>query len=136
MGRSVSYLSNAQRVSYFEWPMYEDEYGNEIYDEADFVIENIQQGIISDFPDFSTADKWDGREDHIILQGYGTEIAISEYCGLCSLSIRVDSSCYDDGNVEEIESWIDDNWDKISSGYNMYERVGTFSNGEAVFTKK
>ena len=134
MGRSVDYLNRAQHVSYFEWPTYEEEGGVQNYDSAEIVIENIQEIIKSDYPEFDNEDKWDGRETHIILSGYGTEIGLSEYCGLATLSIRVEDDTSDE--VEDIEAWIDVNWDNISLGYNMYRKIGTFSNGEAIYESK
>lgn len=135
MGRSVDYLRRAQHIAYFEWPTYEEEEGGvQNYDSAEIVIENIQEIIKSDYPEFDNEDKWDGRETHIILSGYGTEIGLSEYCGLCTLSIRVEDDTSDE--VEDIEAWIDANWDRISLGYNMYRKVGTFSNGEAIYESK
>ncbi len=134
MGRSVDYLRRAQHVAYFEWPSYECDEGEQHYEDADIVIDDIRESIKSEFPQFSSEDKWDGRETHIILSGYGAEVGLSEYCGLCTLSIRVEDDTSDD--VENIESWIDANWDNISLGYNMYRKVGTFSNGEAIFETK
>jgi hypothetical protein len=134
MGRSVDYLNRAQHVAYFEWPTYEEEGGVQNYDAAEIVIENIQEIIKSDYPEFDNEDKWEGHETHIILSGYGTEIGLSEYCGLCTLSIRVEDDTSDE--VEDIEAWIDANWDRISLGYNMYRKVGTFSNGEAIYESK
>ena len=134
MGRSVDYLRGAHSVSYFEWPSYECEDGEQHYEEAEWVIDDIRESIKSEFPEFSSEDKWDGRETHIILSGYGAEVGLSEYCGLCTLSIRVEDDTSDE--VENIESWIDANWDNISLGYNMYKKVGTFSNGEAIFETK
>jgi hypothetical protein len=136
MGRSVNYLNRAKHVSYFEWPSYtlEDEYESEFYEDSEIVIDDIRESIKSEFPEFDNEDKWDGRETHIILSGYGVEIGLSEYCGLASLSIRVEDDTSDD--VENIESWIDANWDNISLGYNMYRKVGTFSNGESIYESK
>ena len=140
MGRSVSYLSDAHSVSYFDWPRFEsgEEEDYEVeYESATEVIQDIQETIKSKFPEFDNADKWEGREDHIILEGYGCQIGLSEYCGLASLSIRIDPRQHEDGDTEEIskiEKWIDNNWPKISKYYNRYKRVGTFSNGESVYS--
>lgn len=149
MARSVDYLNNALQVSYFSWPLIES-YNEETdqceeteqYEEGDIVTENIQENIIYDFPDYDYCEKWDGRETSIILKGYCTEIGLSEYCGLATLSIRIDENelSYYEGNeyqeqYDKIEAWINENWAKISHGYNQYNKIGTFSNGESVYEK-
>ena len=134
MGRSVDYLKRAQHVAYFDWPCWEDEYGEEYCEYAHEVIQDIRNVIMERFPEFYVEDKWDGRETHIILSGYGTEIGLSEYYGLATLSIRVEDDTDDD--VDKVEKWIDENWPSISEYYDKYRKVGTFSNGEGVFEKK
>lgn len=147
MGRSVNYLNYALCVNYFQWPKMWDVDDNgkdietEVYEDASFVIEDIRETIISEYPEFSKCSRWDGREVHVILEGYGTEIALSEYCGLSSLSIRVDQSileyCDTEEESEELnnstEQWIIDNWPNIGKYWNMYQKIATFSNGEAVY---
>jgi hypothetical protein len=150
MSRSVDYLNRALHVSYFEWPLMES-YNEETeqyektdeYEDAYFVKENIQESIISEFPEYDYSSKYDGRETAIILTGYGTEIGLSEYCGLATLSIRIDENdlaYYEEDEYNEqydkIEKWIHENWAKISQGYDQYRKVGTFSNGESVFETK
>ena len=152
MGRSVDYLNKALQVSYFQWPLIES-YNDETdefeqtdeFEEGYIVTEDIQESIICEYPEFDRSKKWDGRETSIILKGYGTEIGLSEYCGLATLSIRIDEnelSYYDYDNEllyneqhDKIEAWINENWAKISQGYNQYNKIGTFSNGENVYEK-
>jgi uncharacterized protein (DUF111 family) len=147
MGRSVSYLSNALRVNYFNWPTLETGEGEDVeveYEDGQFVIEDIQQTIISQWPEFEEANRWADREDHIILEGYGVEIALSEYCGLASLSVRVDESkadyCSTDEEYEQCvaaaKKWVDDNWDEATKYWNLYRKIGTFSNGESIYELK
>lgn len=150
MGRSVSYLRNAEKVNYFNWPTleaYNDETNEyqetDEYEDADWVIENIQETFIYKFPEFDRANDWDGREDHIILKGYGVEIGLSEYCGLASLSVRINEKeleyCDTDQEYQEARdqalSWINDHWDEASKHWNLYRKIGSFSNGEGVFEK-
>jgi len=151
MSRSVNYLNRATNVAYFQWPLIES-YNDETdefeqtdeFEESYIVTDDIQENIISEFPEFERSKKWDGRETAIILTGYGTEIGLSEYCGLATLSIRIDEneldySNYDENEYQEqydkIEAWINENWAKISAGYNQYNKIGTFSNGESVYEK-
>jgi hypothetical protein len=149
MGRSVNYLNRALLISYFEWPtlwIYNEETGidensDELMDGYE-VRQDIQESIISEFPEYEYSKKWDNNETAIILTGYGTEIGLSEYCGLATLSIRIDENdlaYYEEDEYNEqydkIEAWINENWAKISAGYNEYNKIGTFSNGESVFEK-
>ena len=150
MGRSVDYLNRALHVSYFAWPVieiYNDETDqfeiSDQYEDSDIVVENIQESVISEFPEYEYCSKYDGRETAIILTGYGTEIGLSEYCGLATLSIRIDEKELDyyeedeyNEQYDKIEAWIHENWAKISQGYDQYHKIGTFSNGESVFETK
>lgn len=141
MGRSVGYLSNAVCVNYFPWPEYDvtdenDEVIGQQYEDADFVIEDIQNYLINSVSGLSRADRWDGRENHIILEGNGVEIALSEYCGLATLSVRVEESDYsDDETTAEGLRWINEHWGKVSAPWNQFKRIGGFSNGESVYEK-
>jgi hypothetical protein len=138
MGRSVNYLSNALRVNYFS--LREEEWENIDYE---FLVEDIVETFKSSFPEFDEPKgKWDNRETKIILQGYGLEVGLSGYIGLWSLSVRVweDSFYFDDDEernkaVEDAKKWVEKNWDEVSKHWNQYRKVGTFSNGEAVFEK-
>lgn len=152
MGRSVNYLNKAEKVNYFEWPtlsVYDEETDRDIEtdepEESTYVIEDIQETIKSNFPDFDNCSRWDGRETHIILEGYGVEIGLSEYCGLASLSVRVNEDeleCYDLDDNEAYETdrnkvlnWINENWDEASKYWNRLKKIGTFSNGEGVYER-
>ena len=150
MGRSVDYLNRSERVNYFDWPtlsVYDEDTDRDIetdeLEDASIVIEDIQEYIRSIFPCFDPCSRWDGRETHIILEGYGLEIGLSEYCGLASLSVRVDEGPLEyseDDEAYETDrqkalNWINENWDEASKYWNKYRKIGTFSNGEGVFEK-
>lgn len=150
MGRSVDYLNRSERVNYFQWPtlwVYDEDTDtdvetDELWDASD-VISDIQEYITDKYPGFDKCSRWDGRETHIILEGYGTEIGLSEYCGLATLSVRVDEGpleySMDDQEYEadrqKALNWIRDNWDQASEYWNQYRKIGTFSNGESVYEK-
>ena len=153
MGRSVSYLNNAERVNYFQWPtlwVYDEDTDqdvetDELWDAAD-IISDIQEYITDKYPGFDKCSRWDGRETHIILEGYGTEVGLSEYCGLATLSVRVNEDeleCYDlddqdayDTDKQKALAWIHENWDQATEHWNQYRKIGTFSNGESVYETK
>jgi hypothetical protein len=143
MGRSVDYLNNAERVNYFQWPtlwVYDEDTDQDVetdeYWDASDVISDIQEYITDKYPGFDPCSRWDGRETHIILEGYGTEIGLSEYCGLATLSIRVDQSVEDEAEETRIRNWIHENWDQASEHWNQYRKIGTFSNGESIYETK
>lgn len=124
MGRSVNYLSNSFAVVFFSNHEEENEY----------IVEDIQQSIMSDYPEFWEVSKWEGNEGHIILQSHTVEIGLSEYCGLFSLSIRVREGL-DEQEEKEAHEWLTVHASKILDPYNEMRRIGTFSNGESIFEK-
>jgi len=150
MGRSVDYLNRAERVNYFQWPtlwVYDEDTDqdvetDELWDARE-VIEDIQCSIIERYPEFSRCKDWDGRETQIILEGYGVQIGLSEYCGLATLSVRVNEDEIDYCEADEVIetqrecvlNWINENWDEVSKYWNQYRKIGTFSNGESVYEK-
>lgn len=148
MGRSVDYLNRAEKVNFFPWPtlwVYDEDTDSdietdELWDAAD-VIADIREYITDKFPSFDRCSRWDGRETHIILEGYGVEIGLSEYCGLASLSVRVDEgpleyseddAAYEADRLKAIQ-WITENWDEAAKPWGQYRKIGTFSNGEGVY---
>lgn len=150
MGRSVDYLNNAERVNYFQWPtlwVYDEDTDTDVetdeYWDAEDIISDIRETITSNYPGFDPCSRWDGRETHIILEGYGLEIGLSEYCGLATLSVRVDQKELDycdtdeeaDAEYQKCLAWINENWDEAAKHWNQYAKIGSFSNGEGVYEK-
>jgi len=150
MGRSVDYLNRSERVNYFQWPtlwVYDEDTDTDVetddYWDAEDIISDIQETITSNYPGFDPCSRWDGRETHIILEGYGLEIGLSEYCGLATLSVRVDQKELDycdtdeeaDAEYNKALNWINENWDEAAKHWNQYAKIGTFSNGESVYEK-
>lgn len=136
MGRSVDYLNRAVRVNYFEWPQYELEDGTTQPEEGDYVVEDIQDYFREQFPGFDKVEKWDGRETAIILEGYGLQVGLSEYCGLATLSVRVDEDVVDtEQDYQDCEDWLAKNWDELTKYWKQFAKIGTFSNGEGVYQR-
>lgn len=162
MGRSVDYLSRAANVTFLDvssmgmqYPYNPDteeydEDGELEYDEFmgredwDNLIGEIQAEFASKYPSLNTSKEWDGRETRIILENTFCEIGISEYCGLASLSIRVNDNLdnYGDNKTQLAENWIDQVWDGmlkiLDTNFGHYTRLnkqGSFSNGEGVYGK-
>lgn len=131
MSRSVNYLDGADQVIYLSAHEVEDEF------DWDLFQENIVEGLKAEFPSLEDADGWDNRETRIVLENRLAEIGISEYCGLVSVSIRAK---YQDGNdyAEEASlaplaaAWVSRIGDRFGK-FGDLRKVGTFSNGEAIF---
>lgn len=134
MGRSVAYLHNAERKIFFEFESEFEEQWNDILD-------TIRESMSSVAPslDKPSRDRWDGRETFIILANDHAEVGIAEYCGLVSISIRVNEyDQYYTGNNALSIHWIEQMWQPMviammKNGMKFYDKEGTFSNGEGVY---
>ena len=147
MGRSVSYLNRADLVIYFNGDFLSglDEDGE--YDEFiaqlnwDDFYSNLKYEIKKRFRSYNDCDKWDNNETNIFLENELAEIGLSEYCGLCSLSVRAKENEYNDYNkegiakhhVSQIEKGLNECLKKCC--VNVLNRLGTMSNGVGVFEK-
>lgn len=131
MGRSVSYLSNYTQITYIagDTDSYEDMDGMWFDD----LLGNITSGLMAKFPSLYKAKRWEDNETKIILENELAEIAIAEYCGLVSLSARP--------KIEGLgDQWLSQVWPNVEkelAGFSqLLNRMGTFSNGEAIFSSK
>lgn len=141
MGRSVNYLDNAEVILYFPFESDEDEYINR--QNWDDIKENLISEIKAKLPSYYEVDKWGNRETRIILENNLCSIGISEYCGLVSLSVapRSETNYYgSEGQYKENFAihharQIEGTLEKVlcELGLKNLRKVGTFSNGEAVF---
>lgn len=151
MGRGVSYLNHAEYVIYFtaDWINEKDENGE--YDEFvsglnwnDFKC-NLEYSIKGKLKSYDRCEKWDSNEVSIFLENELCEIAISEYCGLYSLSIRAkDDEFYN--SYEKVKEGLGKHHANIirprlekaltAGGAELLNKIGTFSNGESVFELK
>lgn len=146
MGRSVSYLNNAEVIIYFPTPEYQ-QVGEE-YDEYlgqlawDDLILNLTYEIKAKLPSYQIEKgKWDGRETKIILSNSLCNIGISEYCGLVSLSVApIDRNYCTEyqyrenfavHHAKQIEKTLQSIVDGLTGS--RLVRQGTFSNGTGVF---
>lgn len=122
MGRSVSTPSEASVVVYASFEGDSDDF-NDCGDE-------LQRLAMRKYPSLSRANRWIGRENHVVLENKHCSITVSEYCGLAAVAI-VPGSGY--GALSE-------NWcDKVDLrpladcfGPRLIS-MGRFSNGEQIF---
>ena len=143
MGRSVNYLDNAEVVLYFPIENEYNEAGEFDEDlsqmEWDDTVRNLQCEIRARLPSYyDVKDKWGNRETRIILENNLCSIGISEYCGLVSLSVAPKNNEYDAWHesfalrhARQIEGTLEKVLCEL--GLKNLRKVGTFSNGEAVF---
>lgn len=135
MGRSVNYLDNAEVVLFFPFDCDEQD---ESYEWEDLKL-NLQCEIRAKLPSYyEVKDKWDNRETRIILENSLCIIGISEYCGLVSLSVapKLNSYYNDKQNLALHHArQIKGTLEKVlhDLGLKRLSKIGTFSNGEAVF---
>lgn len=124
------------RVNYFDYPTIEvgEDETLEYESEAEVILD-IQETIINEYPEFIRSDVWVGREDHVILEGYGVQIGLSAYGTLASLSVRVDPNL-DEQEEDAARTWIKEHWENASKYYDQFRKIGTFSNGESIYELK
>ena len=122
MGRSVNYLTNADAVYFHQL---EEE---EIQD-FDLLIEDIQEYVIYQYSKFEAVDEWEDRDVNIILRSDLVDIALSEYCGVISLSVRT----LEDADQAKASTWIEHFFKRAIAPWAKARKIGTFSNGESVY---
>lgn len=158
MGRSVNYLSGAVKTAYFDVTLFTidglvealDENENEILREPDDFdyqnnwddfFDNIKYSLRDKYG-LNECRKWDGNETNIIYDNRFVEIGVSEYCGLAYVSIRINADNEGRKYFESIAlAYIESIWDDILKQFDdnvchsRLNKVGSFSNGEGVYSK-
>lgn len=132
MGRSVSRPSESFAVAY--------EYIDYNEDDTDFQWDDYKEGVINRArkiaPSFSECDTWPGREDHAILENSFCYLGISEYCGLVAVWL-LPKELEGDRDLSGLQSqWLGQMEGKFHKVFGTLNKVGIFSNGEAVFSRK
>ena len=130
MGRGVNTVTDAISVVYLQHSSEDD------YDWKNF-CGGIREMIVEKFPSFYRVDKWDGREEHRILENEHARIVICEYCGLASISlaVREDGDYYID-KLPLAEHWCRQIAPKFEALFSdRLRRIATASNGESFYEK-
>lgn len=155
MGRSVATVPDATAIAYqtFEPSHYcescddfcdqhQDELFCEAYcdhtDEFDSLIEWLQEQGSTAWPSMQTEDRWIGNEVRVILANAHSIITVSEYMGMVSICLgsNYDRNTYwRDPSPTLGEHWRKQIDAKFQALYSEYHKLGTFSNGESVYTK-
>lgn len=131
MSRSVSYPSGAI-VAFRE--VDEDEL--EWFDET---IADLRDWIQEVFPSFEPEDTWLGQEDHAIAANRFAYFGVSTYGSVMALWIvpREFSDYYsDERSMAPLASeWVTRAAPRFLSTFGTLRKLGTFSNGEAVYER-
>ena len=133
MGRSVSTHTHAVATVYLQPDFSQSDID---FAWSDFLEDLRDNVILPKYPTMTTADRWEGRENHVIADNYQIEISVSEYCGLVAVCLAP-LDPYNPAHVAEAE--------RRAAGFSklitrMFKScalssLGRFSNGEQVFQK-
>jgi hypothetical protein len=130
MGRSVSFASGAACVVFLN-PDFGEDADHGAWE--DFV-EDVRNVVREKYKSFRSEDRWLEREVRSILVNRYARVAVSEYCGLVSISLVPT----DDALAESWCATIADAFKQhIHKRYpdSSLVKLGTFSNGESVYVR-
>lgn len=98
-------------------------------------VDNLKSSLTKAFPSLVLKERWLDREDHSVAENSFAYFGVSEYCGLVAVWVAANDDCETPGLRDK---WIDQVEDKFKQtvsgafGTNL-RKMGTFSNGEAIF---
>ena len=108
----------------------------------DNFIECLQDRLGTRYPSLVEADEWPERECHTIMENQHAIFAVSEYCGLVSVSMRAKEDDYGyDEHVGLHQSWSRrvapgfQNFMAKAFGQYCLSRMGGFSDGTSVYQR-
>jgi hypothetical protein len=140
MGRSVSYANGSEVVIYAHVEAVYDDEDN--YDEFesqfawDCSLEYLVDNSLEAFPSLNQCNQWLGREDHAILENKLVYVGVSEYCGLVSVWVVPKDNDYYALGVASANNMKTKLEQIVQDAFGVrLNKVGHFSNGEAVFNK-
>lgn len=104
MPRGVYCNSRAALVVHLdssEWANEEEFLEPELWRET---IDYIMEMIEARWPSFASCDRWDGNEEHVLLENRHAEVMVYEYCGMTSIALVPRTDCYQE-HPELAEHW-------------------------------
>lgn len=154
MGRSVSCPTRAVHRVHVDvsWMgQTEDEDGKEYYDDDigrmdwDDHIDNLKTALAKRYKSVDECDEWLDREDHAISDNRHAYFGVSEYCGVLCVWVVPKEGYHqytDDPEPAFSHRWVESigkSFEKVVVDVfdtnNILRKLGTFSNGEAVFQR-
>ena len=92
------------------------------------------------WPSFDPADRWIGKELHVIAENAHSIVAVAEYCDLISINLgaNYDRDTYWDDSSDFAglgAHWRSQVESKFLETFSELTKIGTFSNGESVYQK-
>lgn len=146
MSRSVETVRNAEAVVFLHFEYPEDELDAQY--EWDGFVDGISDTLRVALPSLEPDDEWlpyPFRETRVFLSNRMAKVTISEYCGMVAICLvpRTATEEYwpGYGPSEGMQRhWIAQVEGKVrrvlkDSGFTVCRKVGTFSNGEAVYER-
>jgi len=151
MGRSVSYARGSVAKVYYDvshFGQVVDDEGNltgeycqdiEQMDWEDFK-EGLRHDIETLWPSFKPCKEWLDNEDLAFMENRFAYIGLSEYCGCaCLWLVPKESEGYYSDDIKRdnlARGWCSKITPKFLAKFGELNRLGSFSNGEAIFERK
>jgi len=90
--------------------------------------------VLAHYPSVWTSDGWIGREDRIVAMNRYARFGLSEYCGCIAYWVVLRDDI--DPDLEGLaQRWFDQIEAKFEQRFATLVRLGTFSNGEAIYRR-
>lgn len=103
-------------------------------DDWDSFTEDLQDNVLAmRYPTMEKCDRWQDREDHVIMENRQMEVSVSEYCGcvaICLAPRDPDHPAEAQRRAPAFERYIE----KMFKSCAM-RKLGSFSNGESVYER-
>lgn len=99
-------------------------------DDYEGFIEGLQEYITEQFPEFNTVGYWCNREEWVIAQSLDACVSVCEYNGIVSINLTAPNgwNSFGQTQVDKFAKLI-----KTTFAPWLLTKLGTFSNGEAIF---
>ena len=101
-------------------------------DDPEEFLDYVRYGCKEYWPSLEKADRWIGREDHVVLENWLVDIGVSSYCGVVAVWIVPTDNPETRGLAWH---WVDQIRDRFLEMFGQMRRIGHFSNGNAVYEK-
>lgn len=128
MSRSVSTPTHAEAIAYQDVNDYD-------FDTFKWWLEEIADHARSMWPSFDPCDTWLDREDHAILENGLCYFGVSEYGGVAAIwLVPKEYRRFETQYVAPLAlNFIAQIAPRFHRAFGQYRKIGTFSNGEAIY---